>query len=208
MNREEELCDVQTPTFVIAPSILFGAVGALYFGYLALSANVGLMDSVIVMLTGASTGASLVGLFWLLCGADLGRGFSCAFTTCFSCLTAVIVGVSLHVYGSVEGKLITETAFVWIILLGVVGGVFLTKNASGYRGRSRLWATIGLAILLVNGMIGWFIVPTKPDERIDFVVLAIAVGILALLGGVSGAVGGAICDNLARRRAARGRRRI
>jgi hypothetical protein len=153
--------------------------------------NVGVMDFIIVVLTGASTGAGFVGLFWLLCGAKLGRGFSCAFTICMSCVSAGLVGMSVIAYGSqVDGKLITDATFAWTLVVGVGGGVFLTKKALGYSRRSRIWAVVAMALML---LIGCFLVP-QHIERIGVLGIMIALGAFALLGGVTGALGGAICD--------------
>jgi len=110
-----------------------------------------------------------------------------------SCVSAGLVGISVIAYGSqVDGKLITEAGFAGTLVVGVGGGVFLTKNVRGYSRRSRIWAAVALALMLV---IGWFLV-SEHIERIGVLGVAIGLGAFALLGGVTGAVFGAICDLL------------
>jgi ABC-type Na+ efflux pump permease subunit len=87
--------------------------------------------------------------------------------------------------------------FVWIVLLGGVGGTVLTKCISGYRRRSRVWAAVGVILMLPVVAFILYLTPGKfMEEGFTLEVALLLFGMLPIIvfGGVLGTVCGAIRD--------------
>lgn len=206
MNTNEEFRGVQTRKCVTAIATILGILATLLFAFgamldAALGGRSNDLDGLAVinwMFAGCTTAVSVVGLIALFCGSHLGRHYSLAFSICLSSLAAAVSFAILSSFGlRVEEEWLVGAWSVWIVLPGIVGGAILTKTSCEYRDRARLGAAIGAGIALMIGLLvlSW---PNRWMSDSDW-----ATGILAfaLLGGLPGAVCGAICDRVLRGRA-------
>lgn len=195
MDTESERRIAQTPAGVISGAWIIGVLGALgggtwglvYVGFGGRINDCGVIVILDWIVGGGAAGAGIVGLFSLFFGAKLGRGFSCAFCICIS---SFIAAISSRWWFNVDAQeeAIMVFWFVLIVVIGVGGGVALTKSNCRYDQRARLWAFVGTALMLL------FIVCSLPNAHGQYSALDLAsmAFVSILFGGSLGAVAAAI----------------
>jgi hypothetical protein len=198
MNTEEHSGDVETHVLIFALALILGMIGAFFVGFFALFAaamgadmDLGLLWVANYMLTGGSAGASVVGVLTLCCEVNLGRGFSVVFAICLACLTGTLLHGILGTYGlHYDDDVFTGAWSAWIVAIGVFGGAFLADSIRGYYYRwSGILAAAGAGLMLLIGALT--LSRTRGAEY------AVMMFIFALLGGICGAMVGAICNRAA-----------
>lgn len=212
MDTKDDQRTIRTNPAIITVACLMGTLGVYCFGVPAvvaagfgsLGGDLALLAVLNYALTGAVVGASFVGLCGLFAGAKLGRYFSYPLALSLGGFSGVLFRCLLDWCDvRVDEEAFAGLWFVWIVLLGGVGGTVLARRIGGYNRRSRVWAAVGVILMLP--VVGFVLHRGLGGE--DFIHHLVVVVFLAgtlsvpVFGGVLGAVGGAIGDSLARRRA-------
>ncbi|MDP6542802.1 MAG: hypothetical protein QGH60_02360 [Phycisphaerae bacterium] len=211
MSTEDDQRITRTPVGVIAFACLMGALGAYSFGIPAviaagfgnLGGDLGLLAVMNYVLAGAASGVSFVGLCGLFGGAKLGRYFSYPLVLSLSGFSGVLLRCFLDWCDvEIDEEMFASLWFVWIVLLGGVGGTVLARGIGGYRRRSRVWAVVGVILMLP--VVGFALCQGAGEDIFihHLVVVLFLFGTLSILvfGGVLGAVVGAISDRRNRHR--------
>jgi hypothetical protein len=206
MSMKREGRNIKTPLSVIVlvwaiavfSGLVFGGIGAV----LAYYGSFGFFGIAIVALVfsfeGGVRGAILAGLYSLICGSQLGKGFAYLFWGYLGCVIGGVLAVWIEPYDASVGS--WAPLQYWCIggAAGLAGGALTNLFACGYGPRARIGAIVGAVPMLLVGVL---VVHVFPWSRVDFalrdlywIAMLIVAGAFALFGGSFGAVLGGAAD--------------